>query len=249
MGDNLPPYKIVEFIISDFASAWDALAHLPGPLGRGNFMFGKQAMVLLEVACRLCASDATGGALVDFGKALQAREPRYFTKLPGHCWSEPRRRGELPQFRLPSITDTPSHELLAALFDTIRNGQAHQYQQIAVQLTDGKSFQVSLTGAEHGAYLAHLRKTLPHSRPVQHLQVERDQHEDIWVTVLPPVLFLDIQASMELARLLGRGLTLKHLSRGEVGVRKKKGGQEPGYLFSGEDLCGALLFGGHCEGG
>jgi hypothetical protein len=233
MGRDLPERTIVEFIANDFASAWDAIAHLPGPLPRGNFLFAKQAMVLLEVACRLCTSDSSEQALKDLGAALQSREARYFTELPGPCW-EPRSSTTKPaEFRLPSTTKNPSHELLAALFDTIRNGQAHQYQQIRVELTDGKCFQVSLTGAEHGAYL---RETFANGRPSSHLRLIVDQGGDLWLTVLPQVLFLDIRDSMQEARLVDRGLTLSYLSR------KGAGGN---YSFESSALCCALRAEGH----
>jgi len=230
MGKNLPESTIAEFIANDFASAWDAIARLPGPVARGNFLFAKQAMVLLEVACRLCASDSKGDALRDFGEALMSQEARYFTEFPGPCW-EP--RSPTAEFRLPSTTSSPSHELLAALFDTIRNGQAHQYQQIRVELADGKSFQVSLTGAEYGAYL---RETFVGGRPAQHLRVTADQDGDIWISVLPQVLFLDVQVAMRQARLLDRGLTLQYFSRGSGGGT---------YNFDSGALRSALRSGGH----
>jgi len=233
VSKDLAERTIVEFIANDFASAWDAIAHLPGPLPRGNFLFAKQAMVLLEVASRLCASDDNGKALKDFGEAIQSREARYFTELPGPCW-EPRSSEKKPaEFRLPSRTENPSHELLAALFDTIRNGQAHQYQQIRAQLTDGKSFQVSLTGAEHKAYL---RKTFANGRPSSHLRLTVDQDGDLSIAVLPQVLFLDIRDSVQETRLVDRGLTLSYLSR------KGAGGY---YSFDSGALICALRAGGH----
>lgn len=56
---NLQPDTIFRFICNDFETAWDAVARQrsgrSGRLGRGNFMFALQAMVLLEWASRLCA--------------------------------------------------------------------------------------------------------------------------------------------------------------------------------------------------
>ncbi|MGH2460126.1 MAG: hypothetical protein ACRDIY_14820, partial [Chloroflexota bacterium] len=51
-------------------------------------------------------------------------------------------------FELPSDGTSPGHaQLLWMLFDVVRNGQAHQYQQILVELTDQKHFLAALTGA------------------------------------------------------------------------------------------------------
>jgi hypothetical protein len=60
-----------------------------------------------------------------------------------------------------------------------------------------------------------LRETFVRGRPGEHLRVIIDKDGDLWVTVtvLPNVLFLDIQDAMRDARLLDRGLTLKYLSR------------------------------------
>src|SRR5579863_2074399 len=55
------------------------------------------------------------------------------------------RRGIVPR---RGYGPDPSTELLATLFDLIRNGQAHQYRQIAVALPTGKgggTFRVGLT--------------------------------------------------------------------------------------------------------
>jgi hypothetical protein len=43
-------------------------------------MFGKQVMILLELACRLCKSDHS--ALRDFSSEIEKRDSRYFSSLP-----------------------------------------------------------------------------------------------------------------------------------------------------------------------
>lgn len=131
MARNLPAETLYEFITNDFEDAWNSLAGNPSAHGRGTFMFALQAMILLEWAARLCSSDATGAALLEFSQSLKQVEPKYFTLLPGNC-----------------------------------PGQAHQYQQIVVGLTDGKHFVVSLTGASFGS---HLHSILPSERPSDHL--------------------------------------------------------------------------------
>lgn len=206
MAQDLPVATIVDFIIGDFESAWDALASTPGSIHRGNFLFARQAMTLLEVACRLCQSDTTGQALRNLSNQLAQCDRRYFTELPGTCWSP----GTPPEFSLPSLGPHPTTELIAALFDLIRNGQAHQYQQIRVQLSDTKDFQFALTGAEYGFLLS---KTFAAGRPPDHLKAQRDSDGDLWMKIRTDVLFLDIRDAVRSTGLLNGALTLTYLSR------------------------------------
>lgn len=76
MVANYDPQTLYDFIVGDFHDAWDALVAVPDPAHRGNFMFGQQAMVLLEWASRLCTSDASGTALRDFAAELKRIEQR-----------------------------------------------------------------------------------------------------------------------------------------------------------------------------
>src|SRR5712692_10277954 len=85
MGSPSVERTIYEFLINDFITAWDAVAHEPHALGRGNFMFGRHVMALLEWAARLCSGDPSGDALAAFSASLIQVEPRYFTLLPGPC--------------------------------------------------------------------------------------------------------------------------------------------------------------------
>jgi hypothetical protein len=232
VGADLPEVTIINFIIGDFESAWNALAHLPGPLPRGNFLFARQAMILLEVACRLCNQDKSGQALRALSEELAKRDRRYFTLLPGACWTPQSTAKKPAEFTLPSQSTTPACELLAALFDLIRNGQAHQYQQIRVELTDKKNFQFSLTGAEHQLYL---HRSLAGGRPRQHLAAHADGHGDIWVTLCTDVLFLDIRDSIRAAQLLNRNLSMQYLQRPRGNF----------YKFDAAALAQSLRSGGH----
>jgi len=231
MATDLPVASLVELIIGDFRDAWDALAARQGSLHRGNFLFARQAMTLLEVACRLCHSDVKGEALQEFSRELAQRDKRYFTPLPGPCGTYG------PEFYLPSQSSGPPSELIFALFDLIRNGQAHQYQQIRARLADGKDFQFSLTGADYGFPLS---QTFAQGRPSSHLSAWRDGEGDLWMKVRTDVLFLDICEAFYGAGLLDRGLTFKHLSRPSDGKRKH-------YQFSSADLESHLQNGGHFQ--
>ena len=49
MVSNLAPDEIHRFIVSDFRGGWNSIAgNGDKNIGRGNFMFGRQAMTLLE---------------------------------------------------------------------------------------------------------------------------------------------------------------------------------------------------------
>lgn len=85
MVKNLTPENICHLIVSDFEGAWDSVALNLSEIGRGNFMFARQAMNLLEFASILCESDSTKKSLPSLSDELKKIEPRYFTDLPGPC--------------------------------------------------------------------------------------------------------------------------------------------------------------------
>ena|SRR5271157_2826041 len=82
MAPNLSKQEIFQFIIGDFRAAWDALTKVSRKKikdrARGNFMFARQALNLLEAAVLLCSTDhgtrtvPCTGALKDFSDALYA---------------------------------------------------------------------------------------------------------------------------------------------------------------------------------
>ncbi len=209
MASDLSPQTLLHFVIGDFETAWDAIAGVPDPASRGNFMFGQQAMVLLELACRLCKSDGTGAALDDFSRELKKRDPRYFWPLPGFVWAP---RTPVP-FLLPCDSNGHYGHLLAAIFNLVRNGQAHQYQQMRAVLASGESFLIILTGAKRGRFL---RTVLANGRPSDHL-LHTDDGVDLWLKVRSDVLFLDIRDAVRSAGLDQRGLSLEYLVEGRKG--------------------------------
>jgi hypothetical protein len=60
-------------------------------------------------------------------------------------------------------------------------------------LSDDIEFGVSLTGADRDSYLSN---TFAQGRPSKHLSASRDVDSNLWVTVMPNVLFLDIRDSI-----------------------------------------------------
>jgi hypothetical protein len=229
---NLEPPRIHHLFRVDFESAWDALAgrsreDLPG---RGNFMFARSAMGLLEFASRLCSSDLAGTALADFSASLESAEPRYFTPLPGPCARPGGSEWTLPH----ANAGNPESQLLWALFELVRHGQAHQGQQIMVALQDGATFGVSLTGV--------LNRTLADvsaaPRPRDHLTMALGADgRSTWILVHPEMLFLDVDDAIAGANLLNRGLSFPYL-----GARQARPGR---FDFDHQQLRSSLSAGGH----
>jgi hypothetical protein len=240
MVQNLSPQELYGAIVNDFECAWNSLAANPMATGRGNFMFARQAMTLLEFAARLCMSDPqrVNGQPVatrEFAEQLALIEPKYFTQLPGPC-------ADFRDFILPfyPLTRTnPQSQLLWAVFDLIRNGQAHQYQQIIVDLTDKTDWAISLTGATSGRYVGA-------ARPPDHLGYRRDENGDIWVLVYPDVMFVDAKTAILASGILSQHLSFQYLRRPKAGTgptRKTLSG--PFYEFTSSDLESSLASAGH----
>ena len=201
-----PPDWIFTAICRDFETAWDAIARLrPAEgQGRGNFMFARQAMMLLEWACRQCAVDPKGKASRDFGRALYAQRPGYFARVHAPLISTIDRdhRVELPP---PPRSDRADRgPLLWFLWDVIRNGQAHQYQQIVARLPDGDVY-VALGGPDRGVTIEATRESrlwesdhLTRVRPIR--------RGELGIAVHPQWLYLDVRAAVESMEMLGRKL-------------------------------------------
>jgi hypothetical protein len=225
--------EIFAFITGDFQCTWDALAEKSeGEAGnRGNFMFALQAGILLEWVGQLCKSDCKKKALGDFATELQKIEPKYFTPLDDKCLDHPQ------TFKLPGVGSAdPRKSLLSAMWDLIRNGQAHQYQDLIVKLTDGKQWGLGLKGVKHGWPLSEVAAK---RSSLQHLSYCIDADGDLMLIVHPGVFFLDIRDAAKSARLLSRGLTVTHFPRGGPAAKF--------YQFDVKQLEVALQRGGHVK--
>ena len=224
------------FLTGDFECAWDALAERPEAIApnRGNFMFALHSTVLLEWLSRLCASDST--ALGDFATKLQSLEPKYFTPLPGIC--------KAPNFRFPGVGPDPRESLLAAVWDLIRNGHAHQYHDIIVELTDGKHWALGIEGVKHGWPLSRVAE---HRSSLSHLSYRIDNDEDLVLSIDPGSLFLDLRDAARNSRLLDRGLKIEPFSRGGAAGTRPGPVYPPGrsYQFNRSQLERSLAGGRH----
>jgi hypothetical protein len=223
--------EIFDFITGDFEDAWNAMAMVPTATTapwrlthRCNYLFGMNAMVFLEWTCRLCKSDPTGQALSDFSNELNAVEPRYFTQIPGQCWNA--------RFNLPSVGNLPGNTLLLSMiFDLLRNGLVHRYEQIIVPLQGG-DLAIALLGAEPSQWLRTISYRASH---LSYLV----SNADIVIRVHPGVLFLDLKEAFERANLAGaaRNLTPEVFQRG--------GANKADFQFTATQLEHALTSAGH----
>jgi hypothetical protein len=228
MNGNLNANEIYNFITGDFRVCWDSLAANSDPnISRGNFMFGRQAMNLLEFACRLYEADRTGQAGFDFSNQLNKIESRYYTRLPLPTVAT---RG----FTLPNLGNNSGDLLLWSLYDLIRNGLAHQYQQIIVNLNGGQLYFVQITGASAGRTIDYVRN----HRPNDHLGYFSDIQGNTGIKIYPEILFLDFENAITNANLLGRNLNFDYLSRP---------GKSKTYGFSARDLINSLKQSGHTD--
>jgi hypothetical protein len=211
MSGNLPGAELVRFAIDDFESIWDAVASDPKVRSRGNFLFGKLATTVLELASRLCRADASGVKQREFAEELNARDARYFVQLPGVVWAPSKKTRKALAF--PSTIPVGANgqiTVLAAIFNLVRNGQAHQYQQIPAQLSDGTIFGISLTGPGPGQFLANAA-----AGRLDHLSFEENTHA-IWLKVRTDVLFVDLRDAVRAVGLDREGLILRHLTANDA---------------------------------
>lgn len=210
---------IFQFIVQDFESAWSALvATKDGHVGCGNFMFALLSMILLELACRVCAKDKSNKKLTNLTNALTKIEPRYFTRMPGVCTTT---RG----FTLPG--NEPHSHLLSMMFDLVRHGKAHQYQSAIVTLPDGE-VDIDLTGAEPGCGLTGPRRL----RPTKHLCYSVSTDGDLSLYVRTDQLFLDIKGAIDDSGIISDSDVVTDIIRPKSGENPRASALGPKYGFT-----------------
>ena len=236
MVKNLTPGNIYSLITEDFEAAWDSVASNHSKIARCNFMFGRQAMNLLEFASILCEDDSAGNAVRSLSNDLKSLDYRYFTKLPGSC-------AFTKEYTLPNDGNRTGNLLLWAMFDLIRHGLAHQYQQTLVNLSDKKNFYIELTGAEENMSLSVVASS---PRPYRHLSYFIDNDGDLCLKVYSEILYLDIKKAIESSSLFQKGLSFHHMSRPVQKYKKKHWNPRPKfYNFDSISLENNLTAGGH----
>jgi hypothetical protein len=194
------------------------------------------AMMLLELASRACEGrPSTRTALAD---ALHARDSRYFTAMPFTASTS-------QEFEVPSVsTSPPNHQLLLILFDLIRNGGAHQYQQIIVELGGGTTFAVGMTGCQPGRDLATVASA---PRRDSHLSVHYGTRH-VAIVIRPDTLFLDLEAAIDATSVFKRGVEITYLTRPRSRTQRRSSSPAPAgphYTASVDAVRKALRTGGH----
>ncbi|HSI20855.1 MAG TPA: hypothetical protein VLA04_04130 [Verrucomicrobiae bacterium] len=199
MATQSDPQTTFAHITGDFRSAWDALSKDDKATNRGNFMFALQAMILLEWIMRLCSTDTN--ARDRFLGELNKIDSRYFTRLPAP--------GKEIDRELNPPRDHEWH-LIWSIFDVIRNGQAHQYEQIIVTLPQKKSFAFSLAGgAELGSSLSQIPTKIDRKKYLGY----RVESGHGWIYLHAGLLFLDIESAILSSNILCSGLNFPYLTR------------------------------------
>jgi hypothetical protein len=98
---------------------------------------------------------------------------------------------------------------LTAIYDLIRNGVAHQYDQPIVDLLlDGKKFYVIVTGPRFGRYIDGRMRRNP-----LHLSYKLDTDGNIGLKVYPDILLRDFKKAVEQSKILGKNLMISRFSR------------------------------------
>jgi hypothetical protein len=96
------------------------------------------------------------------------------------------------------------------IFDLVRNGQAHQYQQITARLDDDRALVIGLTGAQRGVFL---KDALVAGRPAEHLKCSFPDDHSVALYVRTDVLWLDLRESAHAARVFEAAANFKYLDR------------------------------------
>ncbi len=206
---NLLPESIYQFIKGDFTSLWDSLALNKNPSNGGNFTFALLDMILLEFVARYCSADKSGKAITDFSSKLNEIEPKYFTEIPNFSASK-----TIKKLRLPSLNGN-YNELIHLLFDLIRNGQAHHYQQIIADLNDTRlvitiSGRVTVPNRLEGLLLSEAKE---YNFRNEHLGLNHSK-DCTFISFRPEVFFLDITRATESSEILKRGFKFSHVTAG-----------------------------------
>lgn len=202
---NLEPKTIYGFITGDFKSLWDSLALNKNPSNGGNFTFAMLDMILLEFISRYCQVDGSGQTLRDFSDSFNSIDNRYFRKIENFG-------GIVTSLKLPYL-NYPNRELIHVLFDLIRNGEAHQYQQIVADLQDTKLIittggRVRVIGRTEGMMLYEIGSR------TGHLDVNFGV-DGSWISITfrPEVFFTDITKAVDESGVLNRALRFDYFNR------------------------------------
>jgi hypothetical protein len=176
--------------VSDFYDSWDSLAASRTATGRGNFMYAFMATNYLEWAARVASQNHA--VAVRLASELYGSDGHYFAKLPPGWPTKPAKW-------FPPSKDGNQDHWLWVVFDLVRNGIAHRYQQMDADLADGH-FRVLLVGAEKRAFRPGGVRPPTHFRP---FEVKAPTGTNYLVMRLfPDVLFSDVDTAVNASGVL-----------------------------------------------
>ena len=175
----------------EFEAAWNAIATTEfAEQTNGSFLFARQAMLLVELASTVARQDSA--AFRRFSLELRKREPLLFKAVPYTP-------GPGTLARVPRIApeNDPTSELIALLFDLVRNGHAHFGHQLYAPLKDGRAFGLLLLGVWKGRTIDIVRPS--GGRILEHLSCTKQANGDLAMRLCPGTLYLDVRDASESA--------------------------------------------------
>ena len=128
------------------------------------------------------------------------------------------------------------------MYDLIRNGLAHQYQQIIAHLHGGK-FAIELTGPSFGQIL----EKSTEAKRKGNLNFYCDIDSDLTIIVRPDILFLDLENVISRINLVDKTPDFDHLTRPIKKSPQKVSNKKDFYDFTISDLKQYLVNGEHIK--
>jgi len=186
-----PSRVLFDNLCVDFEAAWDAMATTEfAERTNGGFLFARQAMLLLELASTVAGQDPA--TFRGFSRELQKREPLLFKPIPYR--PGPGTRGRIPRV---AAGGDPTSELIALLFDLVRNGHAHFGHQLYAPLKGGRGFGVVLLGVGKGRTIERVRPS--GGRIFEHLACSKQTDGNLVMRLCPGTFYLDVRDASESA--------------------------------------------------
>jgi len=187
-----PSRVLFDNLCAEFEATWDAMATTTfSEHTDGRFLFTRQAMLLVELASAVARRDPP--TFRRFSEELRDREGLLFKRIPY-------RPGRGTTDAIPRIAPRgdPTSELIALLFDLVRNGHAHLGHQLYAPLKDGRAFGVVLVaGAVNGRTIDKIRPS--GGRTLEHLACYKQPDGNIAIRLCPGTLYLDVRDASESA--------------------------------------------------
>ena len=182
---------LFENLCVEFEAAWDAMATTPSAdRTNSSFLFTRQAMLLVELASTVAHQDPA--TFQRFSNELQKREALLFKRIPYQ--PGPGTRQCVPRV---APDGDPTSELIAVLFDLVRNGHAHFGHQLYARLKDGNALGVALLGVEKGRTIDTVRPE--GGRTMHHLSCTWQSDGNLVMRLCVGTLYLDVRDASEAA--------------------------------------------------